>query len=167
MWLWNPKNHWCGNIAPNLPQSMCSGLSSSQSLPQTCPAVSASPNLTILILQFCSILIAPPSLQVLWGACENALAESESTVQSSRRGWEHVGVLSSSDEGCQSVWEVCVWLPDWITFCWWKATEERKGKGNGKGKGIVEQTPGRDNISRAMAWQLQKEMYLANSDMEG
>jgi hypothetical protein len=78
-------------------------------------------NLTILILQSCSILNAPPSLQVLWGACENALAESESTLQSSRRGWEHLGVLRSSGEGCQSVWEVCVWHPDWITFCWWNA----------------------------------------------
>jgi len=49
------------------------------------------------------------------------------------------------------------------------ATEEGKGKGkgNGTGKGIVEQTPGGDDISRAIAVQLQKEMYQADSDTEG
>jgi len=55
----------------------------------------------------------------------------------------------------------------------WKAkgkpTEEGKGKGkgNGKGKSIVKQTPGGDDISRAVAVQLQKEMYQADSDTEG
>ena len=43
-------------------------------------------NLSILMIKFCSILNAPPSLQVLSGARENALAESESTIQSSRGG---------------------------------------------------------------------------------
>jgi len=75
-------------------------------------------NLTILIVKFCSILNAPPSLQVLSGAWENALAESENTLQSSRGGWEHREVLRSTGEGYWSVWEVCVWLPDRITFCW-------------------------------------------------
>jgi len=42
-----------------------------------------------------------------------------------------------------------------------------KGKGNGKGKGIVKQTTWGDNISRAIALQLQKEMYEADSDMGG
>jgi len=44
-----------------------------------------------------------------------------------------------------------------------------KGKGNGneKGKGIVEQTTEGDDISCAVALQLQKEMYEAESDMEG
>jgi len=42
-----------------------------------------------------------------------------------------------------------------------KATENRKGKGKGKGKGnskekaIVKQTPGGDDISHAVALQLQ------------
>jgi hypothetical protein len=40
-------------------------------------------NLTILIVISCSILNAPPILQVVSGARENALAESESTFQSS------------------------------------------------------------------------------------
>ena len=53
-------------------------------------------------------------------APENALAESESTLQSSRGGWEHLEVLRSTGDGYRSVWEVCVWLPDWITFCWCK-----------------------------------------------
>jgi len=54
-----------------------------------------------------------------------------------------------------------------------KATEGGKGKrtekgnGNGKRKGIVKQTPGRDDISRAIALQLQKEMYEADLDTEG
>jgi len=39
-----------------------------------------------------------------------------------------------------------------------KATEEGKGKGNGKGKAIVKQTLGGDDISRAVAVQLQKEL---------
>ena len=37
-------------------------------------------NLTILLVKFRSIPNAPPSLQVLSGAWENALAESESTL---------------------------------------------------------------------------------------
>jgi len=40
-----------------------------------------------------------------------------------------------------------------------KAMEEWKGKGNSKGKGIVKQTPVGDDISRAVALLLQKEMY--------
>jgi hypothetical protein len=49
------------------------------------------------------------------------------------------------------------------------ATEEGKGKGkrNDKGKGILKQTPGGDDISRAVAVQLQKEMYEADTDTEG
>jgi len=42
-----------------------------------------------------------------------------------------------------------------------------KGKGNGKGKAIVKWTPGGDDISCAVALQLQKEMYEADSDTEG
>jgi len=76
-------------------------------------------NLNILIVKSRSILNAPPSLQVLSGARENALAQSESILQSSRWGWEHLEVLRSTGEGYRSVWEVCVWLPDRITFCWW------------------------------------------------
>ena len=41
------------------------------------------------------------------------------------------------------------------------------GKGNGKGKGSVKQTPGGDDISCAVALELQKERYEADSDMEG
>jgi len=44
---------------------------------------------------------------------------------------------------------------------------EGQGKGNGKVKGIVKQTPGGDDISRAIALQLQREMYEADSDTEG
>jgi len=54
-----------------------------------------------------------------------------------------------------------------------KGTKDGKGKGkgkangHGKGKGIVEQTRGQDDISRAVALQLQKEMYETDSDTEG
>jgi len=48
-----------------------------------------------------------------------------------------------------------------------KAMDEGKGKGNSKEKGIVKQTPGWDDISHAVALQLQKEIYEADSDMEG
>jgi len=74
-------------------------------------------NFSILFVKICGILNAPPSLQVLSGERENALAESESSLQSSSGGWEHLKVLRSTGEGYQSVWEVCVWLPDRITFC--------------------------------------------------
>jgi hypothetical protein len=42
-----------------------------------------------------------------------------------------------------------------------------KGQGNGKGKGIVKQPPGGDDISHAVALQLQKERNEADSDTEG
>ena len=48
-----------------------------------------------------------------------------------------------------------------------KAMEEKKGKGNGKGKGIVKKTPWGDDLSCAIALQVQKEIYVADSDIEG
>ena len=75
-------------------------------------------NLTILIVMSGSFLNAPPKLEVLSGAPENALAESESTLQCSRGVCEHLEVLGSAGEGYRSVWDVCVRLPDWFTFCW-------------------------------------------------
>jgi hypothetical protein len=48
-----------------------------------------------------------------------------------------------------------------------KAMEEGKGKGNGKRKGIVKQPPVADHISRAVGFQLWKEMNEADSDTEG
>jgi hypothetical protein len=54
-----------------------------------------------------------------------------------------------------------------------KVTEDGKGKGKGKGKGngiwngIVKQTPGGDDISCAIALQLQKAMLEADLDREG
>jgi len=45
--------------------------------------------------------------------------------------------------------------------------EKGKEKGNGKGKGIVKYTPEGDDISRAVALLMQKEMYEADSDTEG
>jgi len=42
-----------------------------------------------------------------------------------------------------------------------------EGDGNSKGTGIVKQTPGGDDISRAIALQLEKEMYYADSDTDG
>jgi hypothetical protein len=131
LWLWNPKNHLCENMAPSLPQSLCRGLRSFQSLPQClgrglsssrsllqpCTKIPAAPKFVYCNSQSRSILNAPPRLQVLSGGRENALPQSESTLQSCRGGWEHLEVLSSSCEVYWSVWEVCVWLPDRITFC--------------------------------------------------
>jgi len=54
-----------------------------------------------------------------------------------------------------------------------KETKDLKGKGKGKGKrngnrkGIVKRTAGGDDISRAVALQLQKETYEADSGTEG
>jgi len=42
-----------------------------------------------------------------------------------------------------------------------------KGKGNGNQKGIVKRTPGGDDISRALALQLQMEKYEEGSGPEG
>jgi len=44
MWLCNAQNHQCENMAPSIPQSLCSGMSSSRNLPQTCAAVAAAHN---------------------------------------------------------------------------------------------------------------------------
>jgi len=56
------------------------------------------------------------------GATENALAESACNLLSSTGAWEHLEVFKSSSEGNWSVWEVCVWLPNRFTFCWWEVT---------------------------------------------
>jgi len=48
-----------------------------------------------------------------------------------------------------------------------KETEEGKGKGNGTVNGIVKLTTGGDDISRAIALQLKKEIYEADTDKEG
>jgi hypothetical protein len=48
-----------------------------------------------------------------------------------------------------------------------KGKRKGKGKGNGKRTGIVKQTPGGDDISRAVALQLQKDRYEADSGTEG
>jgi len=50
-----------------------------------------------------------------------------------------------------------------------KAMEKGKGKGKGhsKRKGMIEQTTGGDDISWAVALQLQKDLYRADSDREG
>jgi hypothetical protein len=54
-----------------------------------------------------------------------------------------------------------------------KGTKHKKGNGNGKwmaignGKGIDTQTPGGDDISSAIAWQLQKKWYEPDSNTEG
>ena len=55
---------------------------------------------------------------MLSGAPENALAESQSTLLSSRGVWEHLEVFRSTGAVTWSVWENCELLPDWFTFCW-------------------------------------------------
>jgi len=48
-----------------------------------------------------------------------------------------------------------------------KPMDEGKGMGHSKGKHNVIQTPGGDDISRAVTFQLQKDMYEADLDTEG
>jgi hypothetical protein len=48
-----------------------------------------------------------------------------------------------------------------------KVKGQGKGKGNDKGKGIVKHTPRGDDISRAVALQLQRELSEADLDTEG
>jgi hypothetical protein len=71
-----------------------------------CRPVQQSPQLQYLTMQIVksrSILSTPPSLQVLTGARENALAQSESILQCHRGGWEYLEVLSSTGEGYRGV----------------------------------------------------------------
>jgi hypothetical protein len=83
-------------LEQSLPQSLGRHLSSSRSLPQTCAELPASPKYDYSMTQSPSILNASLSLQVFSGASDIAIAESESTVQSSRGGSEHLQVLLSS-----------------------------------------------------------------------
>jgi hypothetical protein len=48
-----------------------------------------------------------------------------------------------------------------------KGKRQWNGKGQGEGKGIVEQTPGGDNISRTMVLQLQQDMSEPDFNTEG
>jgi hypothetical protein len=52
-----------------------------------------------------------------------------------------------------------------------RGRQPRKGRGRGremvKGQVLSKQTPGGDDITRSVAWQLQKERYEADADMEG
>jgi hypothetical protein len=94
VWLWNHKNHCCENTASSLPQS-CAELHRRSQLLQI---------LTILQVNSCSMLNAPPSLQVRLGAPENALAESDHTLLSSRGTLNHLEVLRRTGEVDRSVW---------------------------------------------------------------
>jgi len=106
-----PKNHCCENTAPSLPQS-CAEVSAALGVSRRHAQRSqVLQNLNILEVNSCSILNAPPSLQVLLGAPENALADSESTLVSSREAWEHLEVLRSTGKVDRGVWEVGMWLP--------------------------------------------------------
>jgi len=76
-----------------------SGLCFSRSLPQISTEASGAPKFEYPISQ----ISKHP---------ENALAESESTLLSSRGVWEHLDVLRSTGEVAQSVWEDCMLPPD-------------------------------------------------------
>jgi len=116
--LWLCKNHFCEDTAPSLPQS--------------CAAVSAALEVSRRAVQWSQLLSKSPAdlrrglrSSKIWlfyksnlGAPENALAESVSTLPSSRGVWEHLEVLRSTDEGARSVWKDCVLLLDRFTFCW-------------------------------------------------
>jgi len=75
-------------------------------------------NLTIVQVKSRSILNTPPYLQMLSGALESALAQSESCFISSSGAWKHLEELGSTGEVDWSVWEICMGLLDWFTLCW-------------------------------------------------
>jgi hypothetical protein len=75
-------------------------------------------NWTILMVNLVTSWMHLPYYRCFLGAHDNSLAESESTLQQSRGGWEHLEVLRSSGKGYRCVWAVCIWLLDQITFCW-------------------------------------------------
>jgi len=81
------------------PAELCSRLSLSRSVLLICAEVSGVPTFDY-------------SLSQISKHPENALVESEGTVQSSRGVWEHLEVLRSTGEVTLSVWEDCVLLPD-------------------------------------------------------
>jgi hypothetical protein len=122
LWLWNAKNHWHESVAPILLQSLHRGLWSSWTLPQTCAVVSVALKFDHGNSQSGSILNTLPQLQLLSEASVNALAKSESTLQSCKGTWEDLEVLRSTGEGYRRLLELWVWLPDWFTFCWWIIT---------------------------------------------
>jgi len=91
-------------LLSNHPEEQRSGLSFSRSLSQISAEVSGAQKFDYSISQ----ISEHPG---------NALAESESTLLSSRGVWEHLEVLRSTGEVTRSVWEDCVLLPDRFTFC--------------------------------------------------
>jgi len=105
------------------PANLCWGLRWCWSLLQTCTKVSAAPTFEYSNSQSRSILNATQYLQVVSGAPGNNLAESESTLQSSREAWEHLKVLRSTGEGYRSDWELGVLHVDRYTFCWWSPSK--------------------------------------------
>lgn len=145
LWLLNTKNHYsaiveqvsCADtrqswLLSKSPAELCSIVGCSWRLLQSSTAVWAasevycSPEqrshelqwLIVLIVKSLSILHALPGLQLLSERRENALAKSERALQFSRGAWEHLPVHGSAGESYRWVWEVWVWVPDWLTFCW-------------------------------------------------
>jgi hypothetical protein len=118
LWLFN--NYRCKNTPLSLPQCCAVFLAALEvsrraAVEVSCRSEQRPPelqNLTILYVISLSILNLPPSLQVLSAVPENALAQSESTLLSSRGVWEHLEVLKSTDKVARSVWEDCLLLLD-------------------------------------------------------
>jgi len=117
LWLWNYMYNCWENMAPSLPQSRAEVSASLEVSHRLALRSQLLQNLTILQVNSYIILNAPPWLQVLSGAPENALVESESTLLSSRGAWEHLKVVRRTGEVDRSVNEVWVWLPERFTFC--------------------------------------------------
>jgi len=106
VWLGNAKNHYRENMVPTLLLS-CAEVSAAF-------VVSCRParwsqvilNFIILEVKYRRILSAPPYNQVLPSAAENALAESERTLLSSRGACEHLDVHRCTGKVDRIVWEV-------------------------------------------------------------
>lgn len=52
-------------------------------------------------------------------APQNAVAQSESKLLSSRRANKNLEVFRRTGEVHQSLWKDCMWLPIRYSFCWW------------------------------------------------
>jgi len=116
--LWNNKNCSCENTAPSLPQC-CAEVSAALNVSRR-PAQRSQLQLIVSILSVKSrsLLTACPLLQVGSGQLRNAQAQSESSLLSSRRAWEHVEVFLNTCQVDLSVWEACTGFLDWFAFSW-------------------------------------------------
>jgi len=135
LWLRNPKNHCCENVASSCLQS--------------CTEVSAAHKVSLRQAQRSRLHSKSPAdlrrgltCSKIWLFYKSNLVASRMPLHTCRCFQEHLRMLLhslrvlcftpggpgehlevfwSAGEDERSVWEVCLWLPDWFTFCWWSS----------------------------------------------